>query len=153
MSKNKTEKINIVNLSCIGSEDWLRLWQAYQSFYKTSIAADVSNHTWQKLCNPELSHIYGFAAILKDKVVGIVHVIEHDSCWTIAPYAYLQDLYVDEQNRRLGIARALIEHVYDMTKQKGCDRVYWLTHESNIEAQYLYDRVARKTGFIQYRSI
>jgi len=29
--------------------------------------------------------------------------------------------------------------------------VYWLTHESNHKARLLYDKVAKKTGFIQYR--
>lgn len=78
-------------------------------------------------------------------------MIEHDSCWTLAPYAYLQDLYTDEHYRGMGVAKALIEHVKQYTIQRGCDRVYWLTHQDNQVAQALYDGVARKTGFIQYR--
>ena len=38
-----------------------------------------------------------------------------------------------------------------MAKQAGSGRVYWLTHESNTTAQALYDRVASRSGCIQYR--
>ena len=63
---------------------------------------------------------------------------------------YLQDLYVDEAFRNQGLARQLIEHTYRFCEHD-FDRVYWLTHESNTTAQRLYDRIASKTGFIQYK--
>ncbi|BCU64530.1 hypothetical protein ACBO_13210 [Acinetobacter bouvetii] len=63
----------------------------------------------------------------------------------------MQDLYTHEDFRGQGVARRLIQHVYDEAMVRQCDRVYWLTHETNQTAQKLYDRVAKKTGFIQYR--
>ena len=57
---------------------------------------------------------------------------------------------MNETHRNQGLARKLIEHSYQVCSGK-YDRVYWLTHESNITAQYLYDRIATKTGFIQYK--
>jgi quinol monooxygenase YgiN len=47
----------------------------------------------------------------------------------------------------------LIEHVYKTAAENGCSRVYWLTHETNTDAMVLYDRVADKSGFIQYRKM
>ncbi|MCA4126251.1 GNAT family N-acetyltransferase, partial [Pseudomonas aeruginosa] len=35
----------------------------------------------------------------------------------------------------------------------GCSRVHWLTHESNSDAMKLYERIADKSGFLQYRRI
>ena len=32
-------------------------------------------------------------------------------------------------------------------------RVYWLTHESNAQAMLLYDKIADRTGFVQYRKM
>jgi hypothetical protein len=29
--------------------------------------------------------------------------------------------------------------------------VHWLTHESNTDAMLLYDRIATRSGFVQYR--
>ena len=144
-------QINIIELSKITYDAWFKLWAAYQSFYQTDLSAEVSQNTWSKLINSELTHIYGYAAVVDSEVAGIVHVIEHDSCWTIKPYAYLQDLYTHADFRGKGIAGKLIAHVYEQAMQRQCDRVYWLTHQDNETAQRLYDKVARKTGFIQYR--
>jgi hypothetical protein len=30
-------------------------------------------------------------------------------------------------------------------------RVWWLTNETNLPAMLLYDRIAEKSGFMQYR--
>lgn len=95
--------------------------------------------------------MYGFSTKLDEQIVGIVHVIEHDSCWTLKPYAYLQDLFTHEEYRGLGPARALIEHVKMHTEKRACDRVYWLNHQDNLVAQQLYNKVAKKIGFIQYK--
>ena len=52
-----------------------------------------------------------------------------------------------------GLGRRLIEHVYGAAAAVGCSRVWWLTHESNADAMVLYERVAAKSGFIQYRQL
>jgi len=41
--------------------------------------------------------------------------------------------------------------VYDVARAAGCSRVYWLTHDTNTDAMLLYDRIAEKSGFVQYR--
>jgi GNAT superfamily N-acetyltransferase len=64
---------------------------------------------------------------------------------------YLQDLFVSPQVRGAGIGRKLIEYVYQLAAAHGCARVHWLTHESNKDAMYLYDQVADRSGFVQYR--
>ena len=147
-----SQKIGIVPLSEIQFEQWLLLWQGYQQFYWVQLSNEVTRQTWSKLTDPQRPYIYGFAAVYQTKVVAIVHVIEHDSCWTLKPYAYLQDLYTLPDYRGIEIARLLIAQVYHTAQQRECDRVYWLTHEDNLQARQLYDRVAKRTGFIQYRS-
>lgn len=145
------ETIKIVSLSELNRSDWQLLWDGYQQFYQVELAAEISDFTWARLINPDLSEMYGFAACRGDEVMGIVHVIEHQSCWTLKPYVYLQDLFTQPQFRGQGVAKALIEAVQVQTQARQCDRVYWLTHQDNHIAQKLYDQVARKTGFIQYR--
>ena len=85
--------------------------------------------------------------------LGLVHHIEHRSCWTVANYFYLQDLYVAEDARGTGIGRALIEYVYRLANERGLNRVHWLTHETNLTGMQLYDRIADKSGFVQYRKL
>jgi ribosomal protein S18 acetylase RimI-like enzyme len=47
----------------------------------------------------------------------------------------------------------LIEAVYAEAKKAGASRVYWLTREDNATARALYDKLADRSGFIQYRKI
>lgn len=99
-------------------KQWLKLWQGYQAFYQTEISDEITLNTWAKLSQPQYAHMYGFVAEVNGEVVGIVHVIEHDSCWTIKPYAYLQDLFTDAAFRGQGIAQYLIEYVKEYTQQR-----------------------------------
>ena len=131
---------------------WLPLWKGYQTFYKTDIPTEVSDITWQRLLDPA-EPMGGALAWNGDKAVGLVHHIQHRSCWTVGDYCYLQDLFVTDEARGLGIGRKLIEYVYDGAKARGCSRVHWLTHETNTDAMKLYNNIADRSGFIQYRKL
>ncbi|WP_044873279.1 GNAT family N-acetyltransferase [Pseudomonas sp. LFM046] len=131
---------------------WLPLWQGYQRFYKTEIAVETSAITWQRFLDPA-EPMHAALAWQDGKAVGLVHFIYHRSCWTTGDYCYLQDLYVAEGLRGGGVGRRLIEHVYEQARAAGASRVHWLTHETNEVAMQLYDRIADRPGFVQYRKI
>lgn len=133
-------------------DTWYPLWRGYQAFYKVDIPRETSDVTWTRLLDP-VEPMHGVFALREGRPVGIVHYIEHRSCWTVGDYCYLQDLFVDPTVRGTGAGRALIEKVYEIAKEKGAGRVHWLTHETNDTAMLLYDRIADKSGFIQYRKI
>ena len=97
--------------------------------------------------------VHAFVAESEDTIVGIVHYIFHRSTWSEGPYCYLQDLFTGEAARGKGVGRTLIEAVYVRAREKGASRVYWLTHETNTVAMALYDQVAERSGFVQYRKI
>jgi ribosomal protein S18 acetylase RimI-like enzyme len=52
-----------------------------------------------------------------------------------------------------GVGRALIKEVYRRAKQAGSAEVYWQTQETNATAMKLYDKVARKSGFLIYQKL
>jgi len=43
--------------------------------------------------------------------------------------------------------------VYREARAAGASRVHWLTHETNTTARALYDTLADRPGFIQYRKL
>jgi ribosomal protein S18 acetylase RimI-like enzyme len=133
-------------------EGWEPLWQGYLTFYGASLTPEVTDTTWRRLLDPA-EPVNGLVALLDGEIVGIVHYIYHRSTWTMGDYCYLQDLFTSEAARGRGVGRALIEAVYESAKADGASRVYWLTHESNTSAQALYDKVAARSGFIQYRQM
>jgi len=131
---------------------WEPLWRGYLDFYKTSVPRETYDATWARLHDPnEPKGLLG--AYVAGKLLGIVHYIYHRSCWTIGNYCYLQDLFVAEEARGRGLGRALIEAVYREARAAGASRVHWLTHETNATARALYDTLADRPGFIQYRKL
>lgn len=132
--------------------DWLVLWHGYQAFYKVAIDDITTAATWQRLLS-DAEPMWCAVAELEGKPVGIVHYLTHRSTWTAGNYCYLQDLFVDPGLRARGIGRALIQHVYERAAAMDCARVWWLTHETNSDAMKLYDQVADRSGFVQYRKL
>ncbi|KMY01498.1 GNAT family acetyltransferase [Pseudomonas syringae KCTC 12500] len=129
---------------------WLPLWQAYLRFYNTELAEGVSDITWQRLVDAN-EPTHSALAWRGDEAVGMVNFIYHRSNWSINNACYLQDLIVAPEQRGTGIGRQLIEFVYATAKADGCDKVHWLTHETNATAIQLYERIAERPGLIQFR--
>lgn len=147
--------MNTLEIRAVGSADhadWLPLWQGYQRFYKSQIAEQTSALTWQRFLDPA-EPMHAALAWQDGRAVALVHWIFHRSCWTTGDYCYLQDLYVDESLRGSGIGRRMIEHVYAQAQAAGASRVHWLTQEDNYAGRQLYDRIAERSGFIQYRKL
>lgn len=132
--------------------DWLPLWQGYLAFYESSLSDATTQTTWQRLVDPK-EPMFALGAFNNNDLAGIAHIIYHRSCWTTGDYCYLQDLFTAEEARGQGVATALIEAVYARAKTDGASRVHWLTHETNTTARKLYEKVAVRPGFIQYRKI
>jgi GNAT superfamily N-acetyltransferase len=132
-------------------DQWAPLWRGYLDFYRASIDEETWRVTFARLTGGG-EPMGGFLARDGEGApVGLAHWIIHRSCWTIGDYCYLQDLYVAAGRRGDGVGRKLIEAVADKAKALGCSRVHWLTHETNLAAMRLYDRVAERPGFVQYR--
>jgi GNAT superfamily N-acetyltransferase len=131
---------------------WEPLWKGYLDFYRTTLAKEVYDATWTRLHDPN-EPMHALGGYVDGRLKGIVHYLYHRSCWTIGDYCYLQDLFVAPEARGRGLGRALIEAVYRQARVAGASRVYWLTHESNATARALYDTLADRPGFIQYRKV
>ncbi|MFJ4144199.1 GNAT family N-acetyltransferase [Pseudomonas sp. NPDC089734] len=142
-----------VHIRPVSADDhaaWLPLWKAYLQFYKTELAEGVSEVTWQRML--DTNEPTNAALAWRDgKAVGMVNFIYHRSNWSIRNACYLQDLFVAPEQRGTGIGRQLIEHVYATAQANDCDKAHWLTHETNATAIQLYERIAERGGYIQFR--
>lgn len=142
-----------VEIRPIAKEDraeWQRLWTAYLDFYETKLPEEVYETSWQRLFMDGEFEPRGFIALVDGKPTGLVHYMFHRSMWSIEGNCYLQDLFTDSSARGNGVGAALIDAVKNAAAERGVANVYWMTHETNTTAQALYNRVARRTGFIEY---
>ncbi|WP_192244574.1 GNAT family N-acetyltransferase [Mesorhizobium silamurunense] len=138
----------VLPLEQFDQAEWRRLWNAYLD--QTKLPEEVCQLTWKRLSKPGEFEPSGWLAVLDGKPVGLVHAVLHRTCWAEKNSCYLQDLYVDPELRGQGVGRALIEQVYRYADEIGADSVYWYTHETNTTARRLYDRIGKRSGFIQY---
>jgi len=146
-----------ISIRFVGLDDfdqWLPLWEAYNSFYgragATALSDEITQSTWARFHDPA-EPVHCLVAEIDNQPAGLVHYIFHRTTISIAPTCYLQDLFTLESERGKGIGRRLIEAVYEQARQAGSTRVYWLTHETNSDAMQLYDKVAERSGFVQFR--
>ncbi len=131
---------------------WLPLFKGYIAFYKATVAEEVIETTWKRLLEGAADfHIALVAVDDADTPIGLAHVLFHRSTWSPSWYCYLEDLFVDPARRTKGVGRALIEATYREADARGCTRTYWATQDFNYRARALYDQVATKSPFVQYR--
>jgi GNAT superfamily N-acetyltransferase len=129
---------------------WTPLWRAYLDFYRAQWSDEVADATFARIFDP-LEPVHALVADRGGELIGLAHYLFQRSTWLINSQCYLQDLYVGEATRGAGVGRALIAAVVDAARQAGPARVFWNTHETNAVARRLYDAVAERSGFIQYR--
>jgi GNAT superfamily N-acetyltransferase len=129
---------------------WDRLWQGYLAFYKATLAPEITEATWRRFFDP-LENLGALVAERDRQLIGFAHYLLHRSTWAPNCYCYLEDLFVDPAARGGGAGRCLIEAVERAARDAGASRLYWVTDERNVTAQKLYDQVAQRPGFVQYR--
>lgn len=137
-------------------DQWLPLWDGYNAFYgrsgMTALVPEITQTTWRRFFDPD-EPVHALVAESGGQLHGLTHYLFHRSTTAIELTCYLQDLFTSETMRGKGLARALINEVYTQAKLAGSPRVYWQTHETNVTAQQLYDKVAERSGFIVYRKL
>lgn len=129
---------------------WQRLWDAYCDFYKETVPPAVSDGTFARILDPA-QPIGGMLAVQPDgQPVGLMHYVLHPNTWSLQTLAYLEDLYVQADQRGKGTGRALIEALVTEARRQGWFRVYWHTHAHNHDARLLYDKVAGPSDMVKY---
>ncbi len=125
-------------------DQWLPLFQANCLH---QIADDVSAETWRRITSPK-ENVYGLGVFNNDgQLLGFLHYILHPTTGFINYSCYMQDLYVDENHRRLGHAKLLIWELHEVGKREKWNWIYWFAENDNIASQNLYKTLGIKMNF------
>ena len=143
--------VKIANIYLCNKSQWLPLWHGYLEFYKSSLAPEITDIVFERLCDPDEKNMGGFLAFDGDRAIGLVHYIVHRNTWSAKDVCYLEDLFVDPNVRGGGVGRALINAVADFARENDLRHVYWQTQKTNERAQILYEKMAGPSEFIVYK--
>jgi len=137
-------------------DQWLPLWDGYNAFYgrsgATTLSQEITAMTWARFFDA-YEPVHALVAESGGELLGLAHYLFHRSTTAIEPVCYLQDLFTGEAARGKGVGRALINRIYEQARLAGSPRVYWQTHETNLTAMRLYDKIAERSGFVVYRNL
>ncbi|TVZ41748.1 ribosomal protein S18 acetylase RimI-like enzyme [Alteromonadaceae bacterium 2753L.S.0a.02] len=126
--------------------DVLPLVKAYQQFYQNDNISEARNRAFfSRFCDDNLR---GCQFLYREtgEVAGFVTLYFTFSSQLADDVTVLNDLYVLPEYRGRGIAKTLIEHSYQVSRERNTARLQWVTSESNKIAQLLYNRVAKHSG-------
>jgi len=127
---------------------WDEMWAGYLTFYRKTLAPEVTEDTWRRLLAGPLIGL--IATSPAGEALGFAHALLHSGTWGPKPLCYLEDLFVREAARGQGVGRAFIEALAAQGRREGWLRLYWQTDRSNSTAQRLYDKLAQRTNWLRY---
>lgn len=130
-------------------EAWLPLWRGYCDFYRVEIAPDITMSTWARILDP-MNVLTARVALADGRLLGFAHHHTHLTTWDRRPTCYLEDLFVDPLARGAGIARALLDDLVALGRERDWASIYWITAEGNATARKLYDSYVGRDEFVRY---
>ena len=118
-------------------DEWLPLWHAYLEFYESELEDGVTDVVFRRLVAGDGVH----GALARDatgRAIGFVHWLLHPSTWSIAPYCYLEDLFVRPEERGAGIGRRLLSELARIAVARKCGRMEWSVLDWNPAREFYF---------------
>jgi L-amino acid N-acyltransferase YncA len=110
-------------------------------FYGAAVAVDVNIQT-SIVANSKLVDIV--LAEQEGKLFGFATFGTMYPVAGLVPFTYVQQIYVCQSGRRIGVARRLMQQIARTSLQRGMSRVEWSTSEDNSAAQAFYRGIGAK---------
>ena len=130
-------------------EEWEVLYRGYADFYKVEMKDEILKTVWSWL--QDRNHdVKGIVYEHENKVVGLAHYRRMPRPLRGKYIGFLDDIYVEPKYRGKKIGEKLIHQLKDISKKNNWDLIRWVTHNDNIRAKSLYDRIAKKTTWDLY---
>jgi GNAT superfamily N-acetyltransferase len=132
------------------SGEWLELWKAYVSSENEVLSEEITAKTWERLTD-NTSNIYGLGlTINRDTLIGFCHYVLQDTTWDFRPVCYLQDIFIQENFRRKGLGKVLIQRALIEVQSLNCASFFLMVKGMNEPARILYEQMARNSDYVRY---
>ena len=130
-------------------EQWQELYKGYANFYKVEMNIQILEKVWFWL-NDKNHEVNGIVYEIDGNIVALAHYRRMPRPLKGQDIGFLDDLFVEPIHRGKKIGEKLLNELKNISKSKGWGLIRWLTHDDNLRAKALYDRVAKKTSWDLY---
>ena len=131
----------------------LRLIKGLAAYEREPDAVQATEESIRATLFADDAQVFAFIAELDGAPVGLALWFLTFSTWTGRPSLYLEDLFVDDEARGRGVARALMQRLAREAKARGCPRMDWAVLDWNVDAMAFYERIGgrRQSGWEPWR--
>ena len=84
---------------------------------------------------------HAILAETQGRVVGLALYSFNFSTWSSVKGLFLEDLYVEPEWRRHGVARRLMQELVEIARENHCGRFQWFVLRSNAGARRFYESI------------
>ena len=116
----------------------LRMIVALATFEREPDAVKATDGSLRELMFGADPKVFAHIAEVDGRAVGLALWFLNFSTWTGRHGIYLEDLFVDAQARRMGVARALFVELAREAARRGCARIDWAVLDWNRSAMDFY---------------
>ncbi len=122
---------------------FVELMRAFLGHAGGEVPSDPEVAALLDLADPPGGEFVFLGAFDGDDLAGILSVAFARSTYRASPFAWCDDLFVREANRRSGVGEALLEAAADLARSRGCSNVLVAAGEGEDGALAFY----RRCGF------
>ncbi len=130
-------------------------WRAQYRCYAQALGERADDRVAATVWSWLLARTHGVEGVLAigpdERLVGFVHFRPFPRTLDGNEACFLDDLWVAESHRGTGLAKALIDRVRAIARERGWTHVRWVTEAKNARARALYDRIAEDAHLVTYR--
>ena len=119
----------------------LRMIRALASYERMADAVDATETSLTAILFGPDPKVFAHIAEIDGRAVGLAVWFLNFSTWTGKHGIYLEDLFVDPDVRRGGVARALFAALAGEAKALDCARIDWAVLDWNALAMDFYRRI------------
>ncbi|OLP72788.1 hypothetical protein BJM39_02215, partial [Salmonella enterica subsp. enterica serovar Javiana] len=129
----------------------LPLLRGYSSFYRAEPSDDDLLAMAGAFCGDDAGGVQLVAREESGRLVGFATLLWSWDTTTATPLAVMEDLFVVEGTRGLGVGRLLLEACAHRARERGYPVLSWMTAPDNTHAQRLYDATgAERSSWLTY---
>jgi len=130
-------------------KQWQKLYENYADFYKVEMNSQILNTVWSWLLDKN-HDVNGIVYEIDGTIIALAHYRRMPRPLKGKDVGFLDDLFVHPNHRGKKIGEQLMNELKKISDANDWGLLRWITHNDNLIAKKLYDKIGKKTFWDLY---